>query len=145
MQAGSVAFELFANLAHMNLNTSGFIEQGGAAALTSASSNTNTTFTTLGLRGSTAFDVNGASLAAKGMIGWRHTFGDATPLSAIQFASGGSPFTIAGAPIARDAAVIEAGLDYAISPSATLGIAYSGQFGSGVTDQSVTANFNLKF
>ena len=79
------------------------------------------------------------------MIGWRHAFGDTVPLSTMQFASGGSPFTIAGVPIARDAAVIEAGLDYAISPSATLGIAYGGQFGSGVSDQSVKANFNLKF
>lgn len=145
VQVGSGAFEPFANLAYVNLNTSGFTEQGGAAALSSASSSMDATFTTLGLRGSSTFDVNGASLTAKGMIGWRHAFGDTVPLSGMQFASGGAPFTIAGVPIARDAAVVEAGLDYAISPSATLGIAYGGQFGSGVTDQSVRANLSVKF
>ena len=67
-----------------------------------------------------------------------------TPLASLAFA-GGDAFTIAGVPIARDAAVVEAGLDFALSPNATLGISYGGQFGSGFTDQSVQANFNVKF
>ena len=54
-------------------------------------------------------------------------------------------FTVGGAPIARDAAVIEAGLDFALTSAATLGVTYGGQFGSGVSDQSVKANFNVKF
>lgn len=142
--AGGTRFEPFANLAYVNLHTDGFAEGGGAAALTSASSGTDTTFTTLGLRASGTFDLGGASLTAKGMIGWRHAFGDTTPLSTMRFA-GSSAFTIAGVPVARDAAVIEAGLDYAITPNATLGIAYDGQFGSGAVDQSIRASFIMKF
>lgn len=79
------------------------------------------------------------------MLGWRHAFGDTTPLAALRFAGGGSPFGIGGVPVARNAAVIEAGLDYAISPNATLGISYGGQFGSGIADHSAKANFNVKF
>lgn len=67
-----------------------------------------------------------------------------TPLALLAFA-GADPFTIAGVPITRDAAVFEAGLDFALSPSAIAGISYGGQFGSGFSDQSVKANFNLKF
>lgn len=89
--------------------------------------------------------MGGSTLTAKGMIGWRHAFGDVAPLSTMRFAGAGDAFTIAGVPIARDAAVIEAGLDYAITPGATLGVTYGGQFGSGVTDQSVKANFNVRF
>jgi len=48
-------------------------------------------------------------------------------------------------PIARNAALVEAGLDFAIAPTATLGVSYSGQFASSVSDQSVRANFNWKF
>lgn len=142
---GAARFEPFANLAYVNLHTDGFRETGGAAALTSGSSSTDTAFTTLGLRGSTTFDLNGASVTAKGMLGWRHAFDDVTPTSVLRFAGGGNAFTVAGVPIARDAAVVEAGLDFALTPSAVIGVTYGGQFGSGIVDQSFKANFSAKF
>ncbi|TPJ24349.1 hypothetical protein FJ425_21270 [Mesorhizobium sp. B2-7-2] len=143
--AGGARFEPFANLAYMNLHTDGFTERGGAAALTSAAANTDATFTTLGLRASTTFDLGGTTLTANGMLGWRHAFGDVTPLSTMRFASGGDAFSIGGVPITRDAAVIEAGISYAITPNATFGISYGGQFGSRMSDQSARANFNVRF
>ncbi len=142
---GAARFEPFANLAYVSVHTDGFTERGGAAALTSPSASTAATFTTLGQRASTTFDLNGATVTAKGMLGWRHAFGDVTPLSTMRFAGGGDAFSIGGVPIARDAAVVEAGLDYALSPNATLGVTYGGQFGSGMADQSLKANFNVKF
>ena len=144
MQADNVAFEPFANLAHVSVNASGFTEQGAAAALTSASVNTDATFTTLGLRASTTFGPNDANLTAKGMVGWRHAFGDGTPESTMRFA-GGNAFTIAGVPVARDAAVVEAGLDLAITSNTTFGASYNGQFSSGVAEQSFKANLNIRF
>lgn len=141
---GATRFEPFANLAYVNLHTDGFSERGGAGALTSSSSNTDATFTTLGLRASSTFELNGASLTAKGALGWRHAFGGVTPISTMRF-GGGDAFTVAGVPIARNAAVIEAGLDLALTPNAALGVSYGGQFGSGISDQSVKANFNVKF
>jgi subtilase-type serine protease len=59
--------------------------------------------------------------------------------------TGGIPFSIAGVPIAREAAVIESGLDLNLWPAATLGISYGGRFAIGALDQSVRANFNVKF
>ncbi|MBZ9966932.1 autotransporter-associated beta strand repeat-containing protein [Mesorhizobium sp. BR1-1-2] len=144
--AGSARVEPFTNLAYVNFHTDGFTEQGGAAALTGASANTDATFATFGLRASTTFDIGGTALNAKGMVGWRHAFGDMAPTSTVRFVGGGSnAFAVGGAPIARDAAVIEAGLDYAITSSATLGVSYGGQFGSGMSDQSARFNFNVKF
>ncbi|WP_245463673.1 MULTISPECIES: autotransporter domain-containing protein [unclassified Mesorhizobium] len=46
--AGQFKFEPFANLAYVSVHTDGFTEDGGDAALTSAGSNTDATFTTLG-------------------------------------------------------------------------------------------------
>lgn len=43
-----------------------------------------------------------------------------------------------------DAAVIEAGLDFSVSRSASLGLSYNGRFDSGVTDQGIRANFSMK-
>ncbi|WP_244420747.1 autotransporter outer membrane beta-barrel domain-containing protein [Mesorhizobium japonicum] len=142
--SGSFKFEPFANLAYVSVHTDGFSETGGAAALTSAGTSTNATFTTLGLRGSTDFALGGVNATARGMLGWRHAFGDVTPSSSFAFA-GGDAFTIAGVPIARDAAVIEAGIDMKMSPNATLGLSYSGQFGGGAVDNGAKANLSVKF
>lgn len=67
------------------------------------------------------------------------------PTSTNRFVGGGNAFTVAGVPVARDAAVIEAGLDFALTPAAVIGVIYSGQFGSGIIDQSLKANFSAKF
>lgn len=142
---GATRIEPFANLAYVSLHTDGFRETGGAAALTGAAATTDATFTTLGLRASTRLTLGGASLTAKGTLGWRHAFGDVTPLASLRFAGGGNGFGIGGVPIARNAALIETGLDYALSPNATLGVSYGGQFGSGIADHAAKANFNVRF
>ncbi|MCP3473102.1 autotransporter domain-containing protein [Bradyrhizobium sp. CCGUVB1N3] len=142
---GKLSFEPFANLAYVNLSTDGFVEQGNAAALTSQADKIGVTFTTLGLRGaSQVATLSGMGMTARGTLGWRHAFGDTTPLSTLAF-SGGSAFTIAGVPIARDAALVEAGLDLAITPNATFGVAYGGQFARSATDQSVKGTFAVRF
>ncbi|PLP59326.1 autotransporter outer membrane beta-barrel domain-containing protein [Mesorhizobium loti] len=138
------ALEPFANLAYVNLRTDGFTETGGAAALASHGGTTDTTFTTLGLRASSAFALGAARATARGMLGWRHAYGNVVPTSTHAFQAG-SAFTIAGVPIARDSALIEAGLDLDLSDSATLGIAYQGQFGSGVEQNGLTARLAVRF
>jgi outer membrane autotransporter protein len=138
-------FEPFANLAHVNVSSDGFTERGGAAALTSAGSSDGVTFSTLGLRASTKVAMSGgADVTARGAIGWRHAFGDTSPTSTVAFA-GGAPFAITGAPVARNAAVVEGGLDFRLSNAATLGLSYAGQFGSGLKDHGARLNLNVAF
>ncbi|PSJ56456.1 hypothetical protein C7I85_24570 [Mesorhizobium soli] len=144
INAGAVTFEPFANLAYVNLHTDGFAEKGGVAALTANSGNTDTTFSTLGLNLSSDIMLGGLKATASGSLGWRHAFGGIKPVSAMALA-GSSDFSIAGAPIVRDAAVINAGLDLAVSPNAVLGVSYSGQLGSGIADNSIRGDFKLSF
>ncbi|WP_378948095.1 autotransporter domain-containing protein [Mesorhizobium sp. ANAO-SY3R2] len=144
IDTAAASFEPFANLAYVNVRTDAFTEEGGVAALSQASSNTDATFTTLGVRASGEFVLGTVSATARGMIGWRHAFGDVTPLSTLAFA-GSDAFAVAGAPIARDAAVIEAGLDFHIAPKATLGVSYTGQFGSGVSDNGAKLDLSIRF
>ncbi|UDF32810.1 UNVERIFIED_ORG: autotransporter domain-containing protein (plasmid) [Roseateles sp. XES5] len=144
IRAGSFGFEPFANLVYVNLSTNGFAENGGAAALRSTSTSTGVTFTTLGLHASTDFALGETAATLRSTLGWRHAFGDTTPLATIAFA-GGSPFTVAGVPIAKDALVLDIGLDVAITGNTTLGISYGGQYGGNAIDQSVRANFNVRF
>jgi outer membrane autotransporter protein len=142
IRAGSFGFEPFANLAYVNFSTDGFAEQGGAAALRNISNSTGVAFTTLGVHVSTDVDLGPMTATLRSTVGWRHAFGDTTPLSTF---AGGSPFTVAGVPIARDAFVLDAGLDVAVARNATLGVSYGGQFGGSAIDQSIRANFNVKF
>ncbi|MDF2618656.1 MAG: outer rane autotransporter barrel domain protein [Xanthobacteraceae bacterium] len=142
MQA--VAFEPFANVAYVSFDSDGFTEQWGAAALYAGGQTTDTTFTTLGLRVAAGLGLAGADVTLRGTLGWRHAFGDVTPLSTQAFA-GGDPFTIAGVPIAENAAVVEAGLDWNLTPQATLGVAYNGQLASDAQQNGFTARLTVEF
>ena len=144
IEAGAFSFEPFANLAYVSLRTGSFAEQGGAAALTAASQTTDVTFTTLGLRAASAFTLGTVEVSAKGMLGWRHAFGDVTPLSTAAFA-GSDAFTVAGTPIARNAALVEAGLDLKLSGNATFGASYTGQYGSGAQEHGFKARLGVAF
>ncbi|MGU3401509.1 autotransporter domain-containing protein [Brucellaceae bacterium D45D] len=144
IDTASASFEPFANLSHVRLRTDGFNENGGAAALSVDSETTNTTFTTLGLRASAPLTLGTTTANLKGTLGWRHAYGDITPEST-QFLAGSNAFTVEGVAIAKDAALVEAGFDLAITESATFGVSYVGQFGDGTTQNGFNASLNVKF
>lgn len=137
------ALEPFAGLAYVNLHTNGY-DESGVAGVHAGGSDTNTAFTTLGLRAAAKLPLWAMPLAARGMLGWRHAFGDVVP-AAVHAFTGGAPFTVAGVPIARNAAVIEAGIDFAMTDKTRLGITYSGQFASGASENGVNAKLAIRF
>lgn len=137
-------FEPFVNLAHVTVRTESFKENGGAAALTSPSQTTDTTYTTLGVRAETDLRIGDMQMNLAGMLGWRHAYGDITPTATHAFADSDA-FTVLGNPLAKDAAVIEAGVDADIAPGATLAISYEGQFGNGVQDHGFNAKLGIRF
>jgi len=143
-QAGAATFEPTAALAYVDVGTSSFTEDGGDAALSSGGASADTTFSTLGVRARTPFDIGGLKAQASAFLGWQHAFGDTVPTIDLAFA-GGNPFGIAGVPIAEDTALVDLGLEIQASASSKLGIAYSGQFGDGTTGNSFKAVFNLAF
>ncbi|WP_143508358.1 autotransporter domain-containing protein, partial [Pseudovibrio brasiliensis] len=141
MQASKLMLEPFAGVSHISLETNGFSESGGSAALTAASTTQNTTFTMLGVR-STFQVLDG--LNARGMVGWRHAFGDTNPSTVFAF-SGSDPFTVTGAPIAEDAFVTELALESKLSDTAFLAASYNGQYGDGITANGFNLKFRTKF
>lgn len=83
----------------------------------------NTTFTMIGLRAATTIRSAEHDLAVSGGIGWRHAFGDVDPELAMAFA-GGANFDIAGAAIARNAAVLDLGVDMNLGKKAIMRLDY---------------------
>lgn len=136
---GASIFEPFANVAYVRVD--GNINETGLLAVT-GSSVLDTTYTTLGLRGGTALTQ---MLTARGMLGWRHALGDISPVAALAFQSGGTAFALNGSPIARDALVAEAGLDLALTPNASIGVSWSGQFANGAQNNAIRGNLIWRF
>ena len=143
---GGVGLEPFAGVAYANLHTDEFRERGGDAALRGDERDRDIGYSTLGLRATTSVPVSETmTLGLNGMVGWRHAYGDVTPSAVLGFAAGGSAFKIEGAPIARDAAVVEAGLSLGITETASVGLSYSGQLADDAEDHGVTANLTVRF
>lgn len=142
--AERTTLEPFAGLAWSDLRTRGFSESGGDAALSGESGSTQQTHSTLGLRAAQGFDAAGRQGRVYGTVGWRHVFGDVKPESVLAF-DAGQAFTVAGAPIGRDAAVLELGAEVAIGRSASLGLGYSGQYASGSREHSANVNMRWQF
>jgi subtilase-type serine protease len=138
------SLEPFANLTYVGLTTSGFTEAGGSAALTVRANTTENMIATLGLRPSMDVDMGGFGATLRGMLGWRRTFGTVVPDAQVSFA-GGNPFSVSGAPIARDAAAVEAGLDVTLEEGMTLGLTYGGQFSNRTTDQTARGTIRISF
>ena len=143
MQAGRASFEPFANLAHVRLHTDGY-DGDGVAGLHSDSDNSDVTYTTLGLRAATDLTLGGLASTLHATLGWQHAAGDITPVARHAFA-GSEPFSVAGVPVAEDAALIEAGLNFQFSEDASLAAGYKGQFGDGAVRNGFNASFNVKF
>lgn len=143
-QAGSVSLEPFANLAYVGLNSDGFRETGGDAALTVRADTVQQTISTLGIRPATKVTIGSVNATLHGMAGWRHTFGDVTPRAIASFA-GNDPFTVEGAGIARNAGVVEAGLGLDVSPGAAIGLTYGGRFSNRETDNSIRGTLSFTF
>lgn len=142
---GQVALEPFAGLAYVVLRSDRFSERGtGAAALSGASDDTGLGYTTLGLRAATTTRLSGMDVTLRGGLGWRHAFGDVDPKTTLAFA-GSNPFAIAGLPIARDAALVEAGLDLALGRNVSLGASYAAQLASDTQDHAFKANLAVRF
>ena len=138
------SLEPFAGLAHVKLSTDGFTETGGLAALSGGNSSTHITYSTLGLRGSSSAGMPGNQTRLRGLVGWRHAFGDAAPTSTLALA--GQPgFAVAGVPIAKNALVLEGGIDFAVGRNLTLGVSYVGQAASQLSDHGIKASLLWKF
>lgn len=141
---GATSLTPYASVSAVANTTDAYTETGGTAALTSARSVIDATFTALG------FDVSHQSVMGDDMLltvdaglGWRHAFA-ATPSASHAFA-GGTSFTVLGAPLPADVALVSAGVNLDVSATTTVNVTYDGQFSTGTQTHGVKATWNGKF
>lgn len=145
IDAGGIALEPFAGLAYVNYDSDTAHEKGGAGRL-EGKVDQDVTFSTLGVRaGKRILLDNGSTVTPRLSVGWRHAFGDDKPDADLRFVGGGAGFSTEGVPIAKDAAVVEAGVDLSVGASGKLGVGYSGQLSSENRDHGVVVSFSMGF
>ncbi|MCJ2069359.1 autotransporter domain-containing protein [Methylobacterium sp. J-030] len=140
--------EPLAGGAAIHIRRDGFNEAGGASALTVFGRSYDVQTATVGLQGQAALsDLFGSRMPiiARGLIGYRHAFGDVIPQALLAFGGGGQAFLTAGVPIAQDALVASAGLDVQVAYNVTLGLNYTGQVGERAQDHAVKGSFSYRW
>lgn len=145
LSSGRLAHELFANLAYVHVSTDRFTEHGGLAALDGFGGDQDVGFSTLGIRFATQAMIGGAVVVPRASFAWQHAFGDVDPTAALAFSGSGATMSIGGVPLARNSALIEAGLDINLSPAARLGVSYNGEIASNVEDHGISGRLNWRF
>ncbi|MFI4994651.1 MAG: autotransporter domain-containing protein [Hyphomicrobiales bacterium] len=138
------SLEPFIGGAAIHIHQNGFVEAGGAAALTGFGKSYDLATTTLGVRAETTL-AGPWPITARALLGWRHAYGDVAPKALMAFQGGAQAFSIGGVPVDRDALVAEAGLDYAVSSMVTVGVSYSGQYGRRAIDNAFKGHLDVRF
>jgi outer membrane autotransporter protein len=142
-----LAIEPFAGLAYVHVGTDGFTETGASAGLAGSSMSTGVGYSSLGLRAATMTKLSGGlALEPHASAAWQYAFGDITPETQMSLLSVPSAnFTVAGAPLAENTALVEVGADLHISEQAQVGMSYVGQLAGDVTVNAVQANLMWRF
>jgi outer membrane autotransporter protein len=138
------SLEPFIGAAAIHIQQNAFLETGGPSALIGLGRSYDLETTTIGLRAETAF-AGSLPLTLRGLVGWRHAYGDVAPRALMAFQGGPSSFGISGVPVDRDAIVVEAGLDYKVTDAVTAGVSYSGQYGRRATDSAFKGHLDVSF
>ena len=143
-QYDKMGFEPFVGLSVGQQRNGSFQERGGFAALQGESNTDNLASTTMGLRMHSDFKLGRSEGRLRATVGWRHAFGDVESSKNMAFA-GGQNFTVAGAPLARNTAVLGLEADIVLSRSAALVLGYRGEVGGGQRDHSASMKLRWAF
>jgi len=145
---GTGYVEPFVGGATIHIRRDGFSEVGGASAVTVYGRSYDVQTATLGMQGQvllSALFSTDMPLVVRGLVGYRRAFGDVNPQALLALGGGGQAFLTTGVPIARNAVVASAGLDWQVAANTTIGVNYTGQVGSRARDHAMKGSFNVRW
>lgn len=143
----STSLEPFVRLAALRLDAQGFVEQGGAAALTTLPTRRDLLFSAVGLRFAHRIHTAIGHAKIHGEWAWHHAAGAVRSLTRHTFRDSATQavFASAGQPVARDAWSIRLGVKASLAKNVRLGLAYAGQYGPGRQDHGARLNLAWTF
>lgn len=99
---------------------------------------------TLGVRTSVPFAMGNMPVALKADLGWSHYFGDTDGLVNVQTGANGQFAAIEGSEL-KDQANLGLGIVGQVAKNATVGLSYSGSWGSDINTHGIFANVRFNF
>lgn len=147
LQASAVTqIEPFGRLAYLHFDSDGHQERGSDAALRVHASKNDVMFSMLGLNLASQFWLLAErALTVKAQLAWQHKLSGQTPNAALSFVAGGESFTVRGASIANDAAVVNASVALPLGKHGSATLGYAGLIASRFGDHAVTGNLAWRF
>jgi autotransporter-associated beta strand protein len=143
-----LVFSPFGDVAYDRVMTGGYSESGaGGLDMNVFPETANSLRTTLGLKISRKYDVGHKQLTPYFSGAWRHEFQNQSQAVDAEFASAGAPngFTTRTADIARDGAVLGAGMLASLGNGLSAKLAYTGDMRPGFHEQSIIGEFRVQF
>ncbi len=140
-----VTLEPFAGLAHVHVSSHDVVENASPFRASGEVASFDTTYSTLGARLVATMPTSAGTVTFKGMLGWRHAFGDVAPEARFTVDGFPTPFLVVGAPIDRDSLVVEAGLNWQVSEKVTVGLMYDGAIGQRDQEHTVRGSLSVRF
>ncbi|SDU33135.1 autotransporter domain-containing protein [Stappia sp. ES.058] len=141
-----LGLEPFAGLAMVH-HHAGAVEETGSVdvALSGKASSQIFGSSNLGMRLSKTLSMrNGMTTELTGSLGWQHAIGSVTADRRLAIA-GLDGFSVQGAPIDRDSALVQAGVRFNVSDLANIGLSYQGRIGRNTMEQGANARLQIRF
>lgn len=140
-----VTLEPFVGLAHVHVSSHDVVENASPFRAAGEVASFDTTYSTLGARVVATMPTEVGTITFKGMLGWRHAFGDVAPQASFTVTNFPTPFLVVGAPIDRDSLVVEAGVYWQASEKVTVGVMYDGAIGQRGQEHTLRGSLSVRF
>ncbi|MDP8920692.1 MAG: autotransporter domain-containing protein [Pseudomonadota bacterium] len=143
--AERVTLEPFVGLAHVHVAGHDVVENASPFHARGEVASFDTTYSTLGARLVATMPTASGAVTFKGMLGWRHAFGDVAPEARFTVDNFPTPFLVVGAPIDRDSLVVEAGVNWQVSEKVAVGLMYDGAIGRRDQEHTLRGSLSVRF
>lgn len=127
-----------------HVKTDGFTEQGGAHQFAVKDQKDDIQISTLGVRTALPFNWGTLPVAVKADLGWSHFYGDTESVTKMQLGTNGGWATLTGKEL-KDQFNLGLGIVGQVAKNATVGVSYTGAWGSDTDTHGIIGSFRLAF
>lgn len=145
---GRLELEPYVQYAHVEVDTDGFSERGGAAALAGRGAEARADLSTVGLRLATHLagsEQSDAWLSLRANLGYRHASGDQVRHARLGLVDGGEAFDVASPAIRDEALLLQIGAAARLSANSQLDLGLSHVDADVANDTGINARFTVNF
>lgn len=141
---GGLSIDPYLGFAWARVETDGFSENLGSTAMSVKDQKDDIQMTTLGARFTLPFTMGTMPVALKADAGWTHYFGDTESITQLQLGAGGNIAQIQGQEL-KDQFNLGLGVNGQVAKNVTVGVSYTGSFGTDTDTHGVIGNVRFAF